>query len=159
MKKGLTFNGFTLIELMIAITIISIMVSLGLGAYGKARERQIGVSAGEQIITLLQSAQSDARTGKKDCLGKYLGQEVIIALPNTLSTRSLCEGDSGTSTLHTISEITFDSGTTLIFSPLTQGIEIDGGSLQFLLNYTSSASLTYEIRVTNTGTIEYLGAR
>ncbi len=152
-------DGFTLIELMIAITIISVMVSLGLSAYGKARERQIGVSAGETIISILQSAQSDASTGKKDCVGKYLGQEVVISLPNNINSRSLCEGDDGAITTHTISEITFDTGTTLIFSPLTKGIEIDGGSPSFTLSYDSSANLTYEVRITNSGTIEYLGVR
>lgn len=144
---------------MIAITIISVLVSMGLSAYGKARERQVGQNAGEQIISILQSAQSDASTGKKDCVGKFLGQEVVVSLPNTLSSRSLCEGDDGPVITRTISEIIFDTGTTLIFSPLTKGIEIDGGSAQFLLSYDTTASLSYEIRITNSGTIEYLGVR
>jgi len=152
-------KGFTLIELMIAITIISIMVSMGISAYGKARDRQIGTNASEQIISLLQSNQSDASTGKKDCVGKYLGQQVIISLPNILSSRSLCEGNDGPVTPKIISEITFIAGTTLIFSPLTKGLEIDGGSSQFLLSYSSTSNLTYDISITNSGTMEYLGTR
>lgn len=159
MKKGFGPNGFTLIELMIAITIIGILVAMGVSAYGKARERQIGVNAGEQILSILQSNQSDASTGKKDCVGKYVGQEVIISLPNTISSRSLCEDFDGQITSSLIPDITFDAGTTLIFNPLTKGIEIDGGSAQFTLSYESASNLTYDIRIVNTGIIEYLGVR
>lgn len=152
-------RGFTLIELMIAITIISIMISFGLSAYGKARDRQSGLNAGEQIMTLLQANQSDASSGNKDCSGKYLGQEVLINTPNSLSWRSLCEGDNGSLKTQTIPDITFNANTTFLFSPLTRGIELIGGASSFDILYTSTSSLAYEIKVTSSGTIEYLGAQ
>lgn len=150
-------KGFTLIELMIAITIISILVALGLSAYGKARDRQIGVSASETIMSVLQQNLGEASVGKKDCVGKYLGQEVVVAVPNTLSTRSLCEGDDGVVGVTTIPGIEFDSGSTIIFNALNKGIELEGGAAEFILTYNSSASFTYSIKLMSSGTIEYLG--
>lgn len=152
-------RGFTLIELMIAITIIGILVSMGISAYGKGRDRQYGVIAGEQIISLLQENQSIASTGKKDCTGKYIGQEVVISTPNTFASRSLCEGNDGVVSTVTVPNITIVSGNTLIFSPLSKGIEIVGGGASYLLTYNSSASLTYAVKVTGSGTIEYLGVQ
>jgi prepilin-type N-terminal cleavage/methylation domain-containing protein len=152
-------NGFTLIELMIAITIISVLVSLGLSAYGKARERQIGVAAGETIISILQENQSIASTGKKDCEGKYLGQEVVISTPNTITARSTCEGNDGPVKTTNIPGITIETGTTLIFSPLSKGIEISSGGALFTLSYASSANLDYQIQITTAGTVEYLGVQ
>jgi prepilin-type N-terminal cleavage/methylation domain-containing protein len=157
MKKGYLARGFTLIELMIAVTIISVLVSMGLSAYGKSRERQIGVSAGEQILSIFQSNQSDAQTGKKDCLGKYEGQQVIIAVPNTIRSNSICEDDDGIVTTTIIPGITFESGATLVFSPLTRGISLPGGVPTLTINYDSSSSLSYAIKLYNTGIIEYLG--
>jgi prepilin-type N-terminal cleavage/methylation domain-containing protein len=155
--KQRTREGFTLIELMIAITIISILVALGLSAYGKARDRQIGVVAGEQIIALLQKNLGEASVGKKDCSGKYLGQEVVITTPNTLTTRSICEGDDGAATATSIPGIEFNAGTTIIFNALNKGIELEGGVAELLLSYDSSANLSYNIKLMNSGTIEYLG--
>lgn len=151
--------GFTLIELMIAITIIGLIVGFGLSAYGKARERQVGVSAGEKLVSILQGNQGDARVGKKDCLGKYAGQFIEIVTPNIVRSYSTCENDDGDITENIIPGITFAQETTFLFYPLDKGIEIKDGSSQYLLDYESSANLTYEIRLTSSGTIEYLGVQ
>ncbi len=150
-------KGFTLIELMIAITIIGVLVSMGLSAYGRGRDRQYGVIASEQIISYLQEQQSIANTGKKDCAGKYLGQQVNISTPNTFTSQSICEGNNGIMSSMTVPNIAINSGTTLVFNPLSKGIEIAGSISQFTLTYLSSANLTYSITIVNSGTIEYLG--
>lgn len=152
-------TGFTLIELMIAITIISIMVSFGLSAYGKARDRQIGVAASEKIISLLQLNQSDALAGKKDCLGKYLGQQVTLVLPNTIRSVSLCEGNSGVETNSLIDNITFNSAATFVFNPLTKGIALENGDSSKTVTLDSTSGITYAIKLMSSGTIEYLGVQ
>jgi prepilin-type N-terminal cleavage/methylation domain-containing protein len=157
MKKGWIVKGFSLVELMIAVTIIGVLVSFGLSAYGKSRDRQIGVSAGEQLLSVFQANQSDAQTGKKDCLGKYEGQQVIIVEPNMVRSNSICVDDDGVVSTTTIPGITFDSGATIIFSPLTRGIVLPGGVASYTLSYDSSANLTYAVKLHNTGIIEYLG--
>lgn len=150
-------DGFTLIELMIAITIISVMASFGFSAYSSARDRQIGLAATEQILTFLQSNQSYAQAGNKDCIGKYLGQEVGMVTPNILRSKSICEAEEGSVLESTIPGIIFEADSTLIFNPLTKGIELSSGDSSLDIAYTSSLTLRYIVRVHNTGTIEYLG--
>ncbi|MBP9669993.1 prepilin-type N-terminal cleavage/methylation domain-containing protein [Candidatus Woesebacteria bacterium] len=156
-RFSVTQSGFTLIELMIAVTIITIMVSFGFSAYGKARERQVGVSAGEQIITLLQSNLTQALVGNKDCQGKYLSQELVITPPGTFSSTSQCEGDDGITMTTIIPDIVLANSATLNFNPLTKGINLQNGATELLLNYTTPSGISYQIKVNNSGTIEYLG--
>lgn len=151
-------TGFTLIELIITITIIGILVGFGISAYGKARDRQIGQSAGEKIVSILQENQTIASIGKKDCNDKYLGQQVIMSSPNIIKTRSLCEGGGqGVETTTNIDGITALSNATIIFNPLSLGINLGASTLT--INYLGSAGLNYAIRLTSSGTIENQGAQ
>lgn len=150
-------SAYTLIELMVVISIVAILVSFGISAYTKAQSRQIGQTASEQILSILGENQTSASIGKKDCSGQYLGQEVVITPPNTFTSRSLCEGNQGSPTIATIPGITIASGATLIFDSLGHGINLGVVGDELLLNYTGPTSLSYRIRLTSTGTIEYQG--
>lgn len=148
-------NGFTLIELMIAISITSVLVTFGVSAYGKARERQIGQNAHEIILSTLNSNQTIAQIGKKDCTGKFIGQVVEFATPNLISFYSVCEsGPGATTTLPPIDNITFGSSQTVTFNPLSLGIDLGGGLNEQILSFTSVYGLTYQIKLTSSGTIE-----
>lgn len=148
-------GGFTLIELMIAISITSVLVTIGVSAYGKARERQIGQNALEVVLTNLNSNQSIAQIGKKDCAGKFIGQVVEIDAPATISSYSLCESGSGAvTTSPPIDNIIFTSDYTITFNPLSLGINLGGGSTEQIIQFTSVSGTTYQIKLTSSGTIE-----
>lgn len=151
--------GYTLVELMIVVSIVSILLSFGVSAYGKARGRQIGVAAAEQIISILQENQQIASIGKKDCSGKFTGQQVSLELPGTIKAQSLCEASVGTVVEVVIPDITFASTTTIVFNPLTLGIELSGGASEQTLSFTSSSQISYNIQLTRSGTIKYQGAQ
>jgi prepilin-type N-terminal cleavage/methylation domain-containing protein len=150
-------HGFTLIEQMIAITVIGILITMGASAYAQARERQAGQSAVELIISTLQSNQTLASIGKKDCDGKFIGQEVNLTVPNTITAHAVCENEQGADVITSVPDITFAAPSSLMFKPLSLGIDLGTPSSETTLSFTSTAQLIYQVKVTSSGTIEYLG--
>ncbi len=150
--------AFALIELVISIAIIAILVVMGLSAYTQAQGRQIGKSAAELLVSVLQENQNQAKIGDKDCAGGYLGQIVSYSTGgNTLTSQSSCVGGLlGSVKTTTIANIAFVNGGTLTFKPLAAGIDLGGVASPLLLQFTSNA-LTYQIQITSAGTIEYQG--
>lgn len=154
----MTKLGYTLIELMLVISILAILVSLGISAYVKAQARQAGRVAAEQIISLLTENQTIASVGNKDCNFKFEGQEIVFTLPNIITTTSTCEGGGrGVSRTTTIPNITFSTARTIIFNPLTYGIDLPTDPLD--ISFTSKNGTTYVIQLTKSGAIEYLGTQ
>ncbi len=152
------FSGYTLIELIVVIAIVAILVSFGFSAYTKSQKRQLGQSAGEKIVSILQEQQKLANIGHKTCAGKFIGHQLTFTDPNVLTPTSLCDGDSVTGEAQTIPGVTDLSAPTMtiIFNPLSRGIDLAGQS-ELILTYTMSSTLTYTIKITSSGTIEYEG--
>jgi prepilin-type N-terminal cleavage/methylation domain-containing protein len=156
--RSTIYKGFTLIELMVSITIVGILIGFGISAYGKSQSRQIDQAAGEHIVSLLEEQQKLASIGKYDCAGKYSGQQVILSTsPATIKTRSTCEGGLlGTQTSTAIDGLTTLTAATIVFNPLTRGINL-GGPTSLNINYTSTSGLSYRIALTSSGTIDNMG--
>jgi len=150
-----TKPAYTLIELMLAISIIAVLVSFGVSAYIKAQARQAGLAASEQIISLLGENQTIASIGKNDCTSKFTGQQVVISTPNIFKSRSLCEDGPGVESTTTIKNVTTITSATIIFNPLSLGINLP--SNPFLLNFMSTNGTSYRIELNKSGTIKYLG--
>lgn len=143
---------------MIVISIIAILISFGTSAYTKSRDKQISQAAAEQIIDILQENQKSALIGKKDCTGKFVGQEVTITTPNSVKEQSLCEaGQVGVLSTTTIPSITFAHNASIIFNPLSRGITLTSDPL--LVDFTSSSNATYRIQLNSSGTLEYLSVQ
>lgn len=150
-------HGYTLVELMIVVVIVGVLVSLGISAYGKARDRQAGQSAVEAILTLLQEVQTKASIGKIDCTEKFLGQQLTIQSPNIFKQQSICENDPGVETTTTISGVAGITPQTSVitFQPLSLGISLPTNPLTLAI--LGDNGQTYQIELTSAGTIEYLG--
>lgn len=150
--------GYTLIELMVVITITALLVSLGISAYNIAHNKQLGKNATEQIISLLTAAQKDAQIGKKDCVGKFLGEQITLTLnTNSFRSQNLCEnGEVGTPQTTLIPGITWGATYTFIFNPLSLGIDL-GGSSPLWLDFSTDNSTDYRLELTSAGTIRSLG--
>src|SRR4030067_2920560 len=78
MKTARRTPGYTLIEIMVALSIISIMFGIGYVAYREFSRRQSLSSAIRLIIGDLQLAQTQAITGTKP-------RDVVCDSPNVLS--------------------------------------------------------------------------
>lgn len=57
--------GFTLIEMMIVVTIMLFLFSAGLASYMKFNDNQVVLATGKQIQLMLRTAQKKARVGDK----------------------------------------------------------------------------------------------
>ncbi len=152
-------QGFTLIELMVVIAIVSLLFGMGISAYTKAQNKQIGQNATEKIISLLHSAQKDASIGKKDCAGKFIGQQITLTISTgSLTSQSLCENSElGTPQATIIPGITWSATSSFIFQPLSLGIDL-GGPDQIFLDFATSSQTGYRLQLNSSGTIQALGA-
>jgi len=59
-KEHLSWRGFTLVELMVTITIASILMAIAVGAWGALREKTRVKSAAEEIRSVLTAARLQA---------------------------------------------------------------------------------------------------
>jgi prepilin-type N-terminal cleavage/methylation domain-containing protein len=147
-------TGYTLIELMIVITITALLVAFGIGGYTRAQKNQNNKAATEVILTALTEAQKKASTGGSDCNGEYLGQQVQLQ-SSTITTTALCQSNNGTPKSVAIIGLTFTSSHTVTFKPLNQGATLSAGSTENI-DYSNSTD-TYRIEVTSSGNIQNRG--
>lgn len=144
-------NGYTLIELMVVIVITSILITFGISSYSKAQMRQIGKSAKEQIISILQENQKSAVIGENSCgdSNKFLGQSVVIQTPNKIMTQNLCETTPAPIiTLPTVPNITFNAGYSITFKALSKGVT------PATISFKTADNVVYTTSITSSGIIE-----
>lgn len=148
--------GYTLVELLIVITLSTLLITAGISAYSKAADIQAIKSATETILATLASAQKAATSGKNDCIGAYLGEIVTTSSGSSIMTiTSSCQGGGGTTRQVTLNSFTFATTTNIVFRPLNQGIDTGLAGSQNL-DYTKS-NQTYRIQIDRTGAIMPLG--
>ncbi len=152
-------SGYTLIELLITITITTILVTIGVTAYGRAAEIQAIKSDTEKIIEILTSAQKAATSGRADCTatyGPYLGERfTTIVGSKSIEVTSTCQNGNGDTRSFDLNSFTFATANTIVFRPLNQGIDTGAASTQNL-DFTNGDA-TYRIEVQRSGTIKSLG--
>jgi len=76
MKKSCP--GYTLIELLITITIITLLFSIGMAQYNRFNRRQILVKAKDELVSNLRLAQSKSLAAEKpvECTDTITGHKV-----------------------------------------------------------------------------------
>lgn len=145
-------TGYTLVELMVTVTIIVFLTSFGISAYGKAQTSQATKTATETILSALSEAQKKASTGTSDCGAgvEYFGQKIVFQNSN-IALRSTCStGDSAIIKNISVPGVTFTATSTFIFRPLSQGVILSGGNTN--ISYSAGSS-TYLIQVMPSGSI------
>ncbi|PJC36638.1 hypothetical protein CO046_04450 [Candidatus Peregrinibacteria bacterium CG_4_9_14_0_2_um_filter_53_11] len=86
--------GFTLLELIIVITVLMLVTALGLGSYGLARASLIMDLQSERLVATLNSLRDQAKT-HTDCIGVDFTNDAypeLLRQPYT-NPREGCSGD------------------------------------------------------------------
>jgi len=81
--------GFTLIEVLIVMTIIGIIFGLGMAQYSKFNRSQIVVQAAQELKNNLRFAQNKAIAGEKDCSSAECGGADGICGTNDVGEKTL----------------------------------------------------------------------
>lgn len=67
MKKVYTIKGYTLIELVISLAVMSVMASIVIAGYANFTQRQKIMAAGKNVMAFIKDAENRVYTGEIDC--------------------------------------------------------------------------------------------
>jgi len=109
-KKNL--SGFTLIELMISVAIISIMAGVTIVSLGGSKTKQEVEGATRQVVAVIREAQNNAVTGKnisgvstdRPCQFRVnaAGSSSDITVQQIKSVSGVCDTDSGSALTYSL---------------------------------------------------------
>ncbi len=88
--------GFTLIEVMVVITIMAVLLAAGIASYSKMNDRAKVEQAANELVTQLRVWQKDVDSGMKSDLcgaNPYLGIRVTLS-GSVVSANILCQGQT-----------------------------------------------------------------
>lgn len=158
MKKN---NGYTLVELLIAVTVSTILITTGISAYSVARNRQQIREMGELVEVTLREAQKSAQIGNNkvgtaSCNGGFIGHTVSIsAATDRVTITPTCSGlSTGAKNV---------SSTNLDFLTNHNFIYYQNGGMNITssenIDFRSTTSgITHRITISPPGSILYVGA-
>jgi len=123
--------GFTLVELLITISILAILFSIGVAQYLKFNRRQFVRQAALELKTNLTHAREMALSGKKECPGAFDG--VLVKAIDDERYEVIASCNNGADTTRIGDEYKFYQGITsggledpgILFKPLTGGTNLD----------------------------------
>ncbi len=147
-KQSLKTKAFTLIEIMVVISIIALLSAGSLVAFNNLREKRLVRGDADLVIQELKKARTKARSGEKPeaCLSDLEGYEVEVSGPSVIL-RVSCG--------NTIEHNTVQMQNSSIVG--TEEVEFDalGGATPATIYVCGSNSLYgYAIEVTGSGLIE-----
>ena len=150
-----TKMGFTIVELLITITITAIMITLGTSSYRASQMRQALRSDVETSLELLQKAKKMAIVGDQDCAapsGASLGVKVSFVIDSQdVTLQALCTNNNGTTTTTTLQNSTPTSSVSFTFKPLdgsltttgTQSVTLTADDLSTAITVSEAGAITY----------------
>ena len=149
-------SAFTLVELLVAMTILAIVGGAGMAGFRSAAQRQSVDAAQGQIMGALTQAQSNAAAGVKDATACGVTPLVGWRVSFTASSYTV-EGVCGSTTFSSkttqlssgLTVSTLPTPNPIVFKPLRQGTTIAVSTTIVL----SGNGLTKNIAVTNVGQI------
>jgi len=149
-RKINKINGFSLIELMISITILMLIVGGGLASYITFNEKQQLSGAAKELQTYFRSAQSRARSGDvPPACGTLSGYNVqMFQDDSTVTTRAVCSSGNIITSEHSLTGgVTPSTNIDVTFNVLKGGVT---GAQNITL---SLGSRSYTFKVTAGGEI------
>jgi len=153
-------RGFTLIEMLVVISIMLLMVGLGIANYIDFNDRQTVLTATDELKTHLRTAQTKALAGDLGGCAQLEGYQAssVGSDPVVIKVTALCnDGGTGTITSYDLPAGVSVSPFSIIFPVLADPICLDGNCDEpnpTSMNITiSSNGLTYEFSIGEGGEI------
>lgn len=147
-------RGYTLIEILVVITIGVILGTVGMVKYRDAQRRQAVDAAAQKLISAFRKAQTNSAAGVKDACGSLIlkGWRVDVGVNNYVI-NVVCEGGTYVYRTENYSDstaISVTSGTvSILFKVLNQGTDIAGSTTIGLTGFGT----TRNIVISSTGEI------
>lgn len=149
-------KGFTMIELLITVSITALMITLGTSSYRAAQLRQSLRSDVETSLELLQKAKKQAIVGDQDCddpSGPSLGVKVTFTQDlKNVQFQALCKTSNGTITTTVLKDSAPITSATFTFRALDGSLSGNGGQSMTL---KTPDGLSTTITVSQAGAITY----
>jgi len=156
-------SGFTLIELMVVVSLIAIMFSIGLASYNTFNRNQILQQAAEETRSNLRLAQNYALVGQKPagCAGLTLKGYNFVTTVHTYSINAVCSDDSISGPIKTVDlssknisiSVNPNPPATIVFLVLARGV--DTGNVQDkTITLSTPSGLNRVIEISTEGVIK-----
>lgn len=146
-------SAFTLIELMVSITLLVILAGVGVAGYRQSARRQTMEAAVGQVTSMLHQAQVNTQSGKKiSCNTSLQGWQVNFTV-SSMTLQEVCNATFSQSVLQLplgITITTLPSPNPILFQVLNRGTNVNT-STQLVL---SGFNLTSTVTVTSAGEIK-----
>jgi prepilin-type N-terminal cleavage/methylation domain-containing protein len=161
-KKQSFFPGFSLIELLVVVTITGILFGVGVAKYTDFNRSQILEQAAQELKNNLRLAQARALSGEKPSgctvLDGYQVSFVSGGQNDTYQIGAICGGNEAgeAETFSLPSVVKFDplpSPSQILFKVLAQGTNLENDYLTITLKGFNSDSYVKTVTVTKTGEI------
>lgn len=158
MKKR---EGFTLIEILVVISIAGLLVTMGIASYMEFNRRQILDQASKTILNDLRYIQSRASVGDKGptdtCSSPLTGWYFEVVDSNHYELYGNCGSDFSLKSTALPTNLSFVSpvaGTKILFKPLGLGVDLGvNPSMTITIQYSTDTSKQKSIILTTSGTI------
>lgn len=148
--------GYTLIEILVAIGIISLIFSFGYAGLREFSQRQVLISAGRSLRNDLRLAQSKAISGEKPTGCSVLDGYRVKVSSNTYSILAVCakvEMSVNKDNIEIPEGITA-STKSITFKALGEGTDLPKGSILTITLAQTATGRTLDIVVTSGGEIK-----
>ncbi len=126
-------KGFTLIELMVALSITAVLGIFGIAGFTKYNQIQVLQSSADNLVNTLNLARSRAISQIKpsDCIGQLGGYSVVISSNTTYELNIVCSGEDFVIQRTILPDkITFTKDSARIFFPVLSREVIGAGTIE-----------------------------
>lgn len=150
-------NGFSLIELLVVISIMMLVVGGGIATYMNFNEKQTILEATNQLKSYLLQAQGNARNGViNSCTNPLLGYRVsasALVVPASITIQEICDngtltGSVGSTNTQELSKGISVSSFSVTYKVLHGGISESGNEINVTV---SGNNLNYQFKINKGG--------
>ena len=143
----MTKAGFTLIELLVVVAIMMLIVGGGVVTYLGFNDKEIVLTNGEQVQSLMRTAQKRARVGDKPTgCGHLLGYSIVVKVANLSQVlmQAVCDNNTYTTISNTLPVgVTFQNPVNMTFGVLGSGVT--GAGNVSIRSSTSKWTFTFTV--------------